>query len=94
MPTALHSSNHWITIFSAYIRFARADGQRRKPCCPVAGTSKIAAFYKDLVCSMRKSPAMPRSPRVRMVRWPKTPVELECCIGAEGVLVVVVVIQT
>ncbi len=35
-------------------------------------------------CSMRKPPAMPRSPHIRMARWPKTPGELERYIGTES----------
>ncbi len=34
---------------------------------------------------MIKPPVMPRSPHIRMARWPKTPVEFERCSGAEGV---------
>ncbi len=30
-------------------------------------------------------PAMPRSPHIRMARWPKTPGKLERYIGAESV---------
>ncbi len=33
-------------------------------------------FYNGSGCSSRKSPAMPRSPHIRMARWPKTPGEL------------------
>ncbi len=28
---------------------------------------------------------MPRSPHIRIARWPKTPGEIERCIGAESV---------
>ncbi len=36
-------------------------------------------------CASRSPPAMSRSPKIKMARWPKTPVELEKCIGAESV---------
>ncbi len=35
--------------------------------------------------SSRNPPAISRSPQIKMSLWPKTPVGLERCIGAEGV---------
>ncbi len=32
-------------------------------------------YLKSIACSQRKPPALPRSPHIKMARWPKTPVE-------------------
>ncbi len=38
-----------------------------------------------MVGSMIQPLVMPRFTHIRMARWPKAPVEVETCIGAEGV---------